>query len=106
MSLSSIQGGRVLGAPGPCRKPPPFGTMPRFRAGPPAATAARAAATPSPDAPNSMLRMVAGGSRPSSPSAGPSPPFGDVEMDPVELDDALRCLAHFSVLLRSCREYV
>ena len=32
-------------------------------------TAARAAATPSPDAPNSMLRMVARGSRPSSASA-------------------------------------
>ena len=30
--------------------------------------------------------------------------LGDVEADPVALDDALRRLAHFSISLRSCRK--
>ena len=30
--------------------------------------------------------------------------LGDVETDAIALDDPLRCLAHFSVSLRSCRK--
>ena len=34
----------------------------------------------------------------------PLAPLGDVDVDAVAFDDALRCLAHFSISFRSCRE--
>jgi hypothetical protein len=57
--------------PIPEKKRPPSGTMPGPASAPPLVAAGRAAVTASPEAPNSMLRIVARESLSNSASAAP-----------------------------------